>query len=361
VQPVQPVQPETPLTLDELRLSARNHSLPLEALRHPVTPIGLHYLLIHFDIPFVDMDEWRLELGGRVDRPLTLSLADMQARPQQTLAVTLECAGNGRSLLEPRPPSQPWVTEAVGTAEWTGTPLAPLLREAGLGDDALEVVFTGLDRGAQGGVVQDYQRSLPLEEALRDEVLLAWAINGVPLPPQHGYPLRVVVPGWYGMTHVKWLRSIAVVAEPFRGWMQEVSYRLRQTEDEPGTPVTRMLPRALLIPPGIPDFFTRSRMLAPGRHVLGGRAWSGHGPVERVEISVDGGDWQPAELEPPVSPWAWRGFSFVWDAESGEHELRPRATDSAGNVQPDEPQWNLGGFCNNAPQRVHVTVADDLG
>jgi len=348
------------ITLEELGLAARNHGLPLEALRHPLTPVGLHYLLIHFDIPAVDAASWRLELGGCVSQPLSLGLEQLRARPQRTLAVTLECAGNGRALLEPHVASQPWLTGAVGTAEWTGTPLAPLLEEAGIADQAVEVVFTGLDRGAQGGIVHDYERSIPLDEALRDEVLLAWALNGEPLPPQHGYPLRVIVPGWYGMTHVKWLRAIMLVDEPFHGYQQDVGYRLRQTEDEPGEPVTRMLPRALMVPPGIPDFFTRTRLLQPGSCLLEGRAWSGWAPIDRVEVSVDGGPWRPAELEEPLSSHAWRGWRLRWDATVGEHVLRCRAADAAGNAQPDEPSWNLDGYCNNAPQVVEVAVVDEL-
>src|SRR5262249_48849724 len=159
--------------------------------------------------------------------------------------------------------------------------------EAGLEDDALEVVFTGLDRGVQGEVEHDYARSLPLAEALRDEVLLAWAINGQPLPPQHGFPLRLLVPSWYGMTHVKWLRSITAVAGPFRGGQQDVAYGLRQSEEEQGAPVTRILPRALMSPPGIPDFLSRTRLVGAGPAVLEGRAWSGTPPVVRVEVSVD--------------------------------------------------------------------------
>src|SRR5207302_4874376 len=200
---------------------------------------------------------------------------EIKRRPAATRAVTLECAGNGRADLSPRPLSQPWLFEAVGTAEWTGTPLRPLLEEAGPLEGALEVVFTGMDRGIQGGVEQHYERSLSVAEALREEVLLAYAVNGQPLPPQHGFPLRLVVPGWYGMTHVKWLRSISVAAEPFRGWQQEVAYHLRDSEDEQGLPVTRILPRSLLVPPGIPDFLTRSRFLDAGPCVLEGRAWSG--------------------------------------------------------------------------------------
>jgi sulfane dehydrogenase subunit SoxC len=345
------------ITLEELQLAARNHGLPLEALRHPITPLGLHYLLIHFDIPFVDPERWRLELGGRVERPITLGLDELKSFPARTLAVTLECAGNGRALIEPRPLSQPWLSDAVGTAEWTGTPLAPLLLAAGLAADAVEVVFTGLDRGVQGDVEQDYARSLPVAEALREEVLLAYAVNGQPLPPQHGFPLRLIVPGWYGMTHVKWLRSIEVVAEPFSGWQQEVSYHLKDAEEDVGTPVTRMLPRSLMVPPGIPDFLTRTRLVEAGPCRLEGRAWSGWAPVERVDVSTDGGaGWRPAELGEPVSEFAWRGWTYEWEAGPGEHELSCRATDAAGNAQPATPAWNYDGFCNNAVQRVRVVV-----
>lgn len=344
--------------LEELQLAARNHALPLEALRHAVTPVGLHYLLIHFDIPLVDEQTWRLELDGLVDRPLTLALEDLRARPARTLAVTLECAGNGRALLTPRAPNQPWLLEAVGTAEWTGTPLAPLLEEAGLRPGGAEVVFTGLDRGVQGDVEHVYARSLPLAETRRDEVLLAYEINGQPLPPQHGFPLRLIVPGWYGMTHVKWLRSITVVGEAFGGWQQAVAYRIRASEDDPGTPVTRILPRALIVPPGIPDFLTRKRFMRTGPCLVEGRAWSGGGPIERVEVSVDGGRcWVDAALDEPVSEFAWRGWSTRWDASPGDYELACRATDAAGQTQPVSAAWNLDGYCNNAVQRVHVTVA----
>jgi sulfane dehydrogenase subunit SoxC len=345
------------ISLDELQLAARNHGMPLEALRHEITPVGLHYLLVHYDIPIVDEAAWRLRIGGRVHEPLELSLAGLRAREAVTRPVTMECAGNGRAQLDPRPVSQPWLTEAVGTAEWTGTPLAPLLAEAGLADDALEVVFTGLDRGVEGGVEQLYERSLTVADARRDDVLLAYAVNGAPLPPQHGFPLRLLVPGWYGMTSVKWLRAITVVAEPFTGYQQESGYRFRQSADEEGTPVTRMEPRSLMAPPGIPDFLTRRRFLEAGRVRLEGRAWSGWGPIERVEVSTDGGaTWAPAELGEPPGPAAWAPWWHDWDAPPGEHELCVRARDADGRGQPDAPPWNLGGYANNAIQRVRVTV-----
>lgn len=348
------------ITMDELGLAARNHAMPLEALRYPITPAGLHYLLIHFDIPAVEVATWRLSVDGLVERPLTLSLAELQARPAVTLPVTLECAGNGRALFSPRAISQPWLNEAVGTAEWTGTPLAPLLKEAGLRSDAIEVVFTGLDRGIQGGKEHDYQRSLTLEDAQRDEVLLAYAMNGAPLLPQHGFPLRLIVPGWYGMTHVKWLRGITVVAEPFQGYQQAGTYLFQTSEDDPGVPVTRMAPRSLMEPPGIPDFLSRTRFLRAGVCALHGRAWSGQGAIVRVEVSTDGGrSWQEATLgeAPASSPYAWRPWAFDWQATPGVYDLCSRATDSAGNTQPLDAPWNVGGYMNNAVQRVTVTVS----
>ena len=351
------IAPSSEVSLEELQLAARNHGMPLEALRYPVTPVGLHYLLIHFDIPDVDLAAWRLRVGGKVASPLELSLDDIRARPAVTRAVTLECAGNGRALLSPHVVSQPWLREAVGTAEWTGTPLAPLLEEAGVDEGAVEVVFTGLDRGIQGDVEHAYERSLPVAEAMRDEMLLAYAVNGAPLPPQHGFPLRLVVPGWYGMTHVKWLAAITVVDEPFTGWQQHVAYHVRQSEDEQGTPVTRMQPRALVVPPGIPEFLSRSRLVDAGPCDLEGRAWSGWAPIERVEVSVDGGEtWKDARLDEPESDFAWRGWTYRWEAEPGEFELCCRATDGAGNTQPLSPEWNHDGVCNNAVQRVPVLV-----
>ncbi len=358
-----PATPTETIDLDELQLAARNHGMPLELLREPITPAGLHYLLIHFDIPHVDPETWRLEIGGLVRQPLSLSLRELRARPARTLTVTLECAGNGRALIPGHNPSQPWLREAVGTAEWTGTPLAPILEEAGIAESTRNLVFTGLDRGLQHGIEHDYERSLSLDEALGEDVLLAYEMNGAPLPPQHGFPLRLVVPGWYGMAHVKWLRAITAIEGEFDGYQQAGTYRIMRFEDDPeAPPVERMLPRSLLVPPGIPDFLSRERHLSAGRVMLRGRAWSGHGSLEKVEVSGDGGaTWTDADLEPPLGPYAWRGFSFAWDATPGEHELCCRATDRAGNTQPLEPSWNYGGFCNNAVQRIRVAVGSAHG
>ena len=347
------------LTSEELQLATRNHGMPLEALRYDVTPIGLHYLLIHYDIPVVDPTSWRLRLGGLVETPIELSLDDIRARKSVSRTVTMECAGNGRTQMKPRPMSQPWVLEAVGTGTWTGTPLADVLQEAGVQDEACEVVFTGLDRGVEGGVAQQYQRSLPVADVLQGDALLAYELNGVPLPPQHGFPLRLVVPGWYGMTSVKWLTSIEAVSEPFAGFYQAVSYRFRQDADEPGDPVTRMAVRSLMAPPGIPDFYTRRRLLEPGPVQIQGRAWSGSGPIVAVEVSADDGvSWHAAEVTPGAEAHAWSSWRWRWEPPGpGDYVLACRATDTTGAQQPDAPSWNLGGYANNAIQRVPVTVA----
>jgi DMSO/TMAO reductase YedYZ molybdopterin-dependent catalytic subunit len=346
------------ISLEELQLAARNHGMPLEALRYEITPIGLHYLLTHYDIPAIDPGEWRLSVGGLVRNAMALSLDELRSRPRLTLPVTMECAGNGRARLSPRPISQPWLAEAVGTAEWTGTSLAALLEEAGVEQGAVEVVFTGIDHGMEGEVEQDYARSLPLPEALREDVLLAYEVNGQPLPPQHGFPLRLIVPNWYGMTSVKWLRSIEVVADPFQGYQQTHGYRFRDQPEDEGEPVTRIAPRALMVPPGFPEFLSRDRLMPLGPYRIEGRAWSGRGPIQSVDVSVDGGQtWYAAELGQPPGPAAWTPWSFQWTPpRPGVYELACRARDAAGNEQPLEPSWNVGGYANNAVQRVRVTV-----
>lgn len=342
---------------EELQLALRNRGMPLEGLRYPITPTGLHYLLIHYDIPEVNVDEWRLKIAGLFAKRLDLTLDEIKRRPRRTNPVTMECAGNGRALFAPRRISQPWLLEAIGTAEWTGTPLRKILQEAGISAAAKEIVFTGLDQGVEGDQVQFYQRSLTLDEAMREEVLLVYEMNGEPLPPQHGYPLRLLMPGWYGMASVKWLDRIEAVAEPFQGYQMVRAYRYAQSADDPGEAVSLIRARALMIPPGIPDFMTRDRLVGAGAVTLTGRAWAGRVRVSRVEVSADGGStWSEATLGEPESPYAWTPWTFVWSAKPGGHVLCVRASDADGNVQPMDQQWNFGGYANNGVQRVKVVV-----
>ena len=334
---------------EEVGLALQNVSLPLEALRYDVTPVGMHYTLSHFDIPRIDAAAFSLRIGKD-----ELSLSQLRSFPEETIRATLECAGNGRAAFIPRYPSMPWTHGAVSVADWTGVPLKALLKDLVPGD-AREVVFYGADRGFDSGVEHEFARSLPLDEAMRGDALLAWAMNGQPLAPQHGAPLRLIVPGWFGMASVKWLVRIEAVDRPFEGYQQAVGYHYRKARGERGEPVRLMKVKSLMAPPGIPDWYTRRRLVDAGRVAIEGRAWSGGVPVRRVELGVDG-EWRDAELEAQSGPFAWQRWRCTWRAERGEHELACRATDERGAVQPLAPDWNVGGMGNNAVHRVAVTV-----
>jgi DMSO/TMAO reductase YedYZ molybdopterin-dependent catalytic subunit len=339
----------------EVALANRNSGMPLEALRYDVTPAGLHYLLIHFDIPDIDAAAWTLRLDGLLQRPARLGLEELRRMRARTVRTTLECAGNGRAQGSPRYPSMPWLEEGVSTADWTGVPLSFLLDQLKVRGSTREIVFHGADRGFEGGIEHSFSRSLPVAEAMRDDVLLAYAMNGAPLPPQHGAPLRLVVPGWYGMASVKWLERIEAIDTAFDGVQQVRSYHFRQEASEMGIPCARMRVNSLMVPPGIPDFFGRRRTVDAGRVEILGRAWSGDGEVKRVAFAVDGA-WQDAFLEPAAAPHAWRRWRANWQASAGRHELRCRATDATGAMQPLEPPWDVTGFGNNSAQSVEVLV-----
>lgn len=287
---------------------------------------------------------------------MKFTIDELKRCPRRTLRVTLECAGNGRAAMTPRSQSQPWHHEAVGTAEWTGTPLKALLQRAGIAAGARDVVFYGRDRGFDCGIEHNYGRSLSPEQALGNDVLLAWAMNSAPLLPQHGFPLRLIVPGWYGMASVKWLDRIQVIDRPFDGFQQVGTYIYRKRADEPGVPVTTMRVKSLMVPPGIPDWYSRRRLVEQGPVALLGRAWSGSGvPITKVELAV-AGHWREARLDPEADRYAWRGWYFEWHVTPGEHDLMCRATDANGETQPTEQRFDCGGFGNNAVQRVQVTV-----
>lgn len=342
---------------EEVQLANRNHGTLLETLRHDVTPAGLHYLLNHFDVPYVpDASAWRLEVTGLIERPLRLSIDELRALPQKTQRVTLECAGSGRANFTPRWPSMPWMHTAVGTAEWTGTPLQHVLERAGLSPRAVEIAFIGADRGFDKGVEHAYGRSLKPDIALGDDVLLVYAMNGEPLLPQHGFPLRLIVPGWYGMANVKWLERIEALDQPYKGFQQVETYIYKTSATDPGIPVTQMRVKSLMVPPGIPDWYSQQRLVEAGPVTIFGRAWSGVGvPISKVEVAVDGA-WAPTTLDPVAGPYAWRGWRFDWNAPRGDHQLACRATDANGNTQPFEPTFDRGGFGNNMVHCIEVTV-----
>jgi DMSO/TMAO reductase YedYZ molybdopterin-dependent catalytic subunit len=342
-----PSTPRGPVPVQDRPFNAET---PLEALLEPLTPAELVYVRNHFDVPEADAERWRLRVGGTVEHPRELSLEELQALPRHDVTLTLECAGNGRKLMDPLPPGVPWGLGAVSTVRFTGTPLSALLERAGLRPGTVEVVFTGADRGeAEPGRTVAFARSLPVEEALHPDTLLAWEMNGQPLPPDHGHPLRLVVPQMYGMASVKWLTRIEAVSHPFDGYYQD-HYRYETPGEEKAPRVTRMRVRALIATP------------ADGAEVEGsvevrGIAWSGEAPVTRVEVSCDGGgSWAEAELGTAPSAYVAALWRLRWTPPGpGAYTLLARATDAAGNTQPLDPLPNVRGYGNNSVQRVRVT------
>jgi DMSO/TMAO reductase YedYZ molybdopterin-dependent catalytic subunit len=346
------------ISYEEAVLAFRCHGFHLEMLDRPITPLGSHYVLIHFDIPTLQAENHAITVGGRVNKELTLTLADLKARPAVKQPTIMECAGVGRSYAHPRSIYVPWFSEPMGVYEYTGTPLRPILEEAGLLDDATEVVFTGFDVGIDLGVKHPFERALPVDEALKDGVMLAWDANDQPLLPEHGFPLRLIVPTWYGMASVKWLKKITVIDHTFQGVEQKLVYRLQTSSSDGGRPTREKAVRAAMKPPGFPDAISRMRFVEAGPVELVGMAWSGFGSVTKVEVSTDDrATFQPATLGEPVSPFAWTPWRFTWDArDKGEVILSSRATDSAGNRQPLKAFWNVQGMSQNGVERIPVRV-----
>lgn len=279
-----------------------------------------------------------LEVAGAVDRPLRLGMADLDRFPSRDMVVTLECAGNGRAYLDPPVAGEQWALGAVSTARWTGIQLAALLEEAGPRTDTIEIGFEGAD---------GFIRSLPLAVAQHPDTLLVTGMNGEPLQERHGAPLRLLVPGWYGMASVKWVRRVAALTEPFRGHFQAERYVIE------GRPVTRTLVRAVISTP------VAGSRVAPPAVRLAGFAWSGSGGISRVEVSGDGGcSWMEAILGEAAPPYGWTRWSLDWvPSRAGEVAILVRATDSGGDVQPLAPSWNELGYCNNAvvPHKLVVS------
>lgn len=330
-----------------------NAATPLRALEGHITPSRLFYVRNHFEAPQLDKATWRLEVTGAVDRTLEMSLAELQALGETEITLLMECAGNGRASMQPRPPGTPWRFGAVSTARFAGVPLKAVIEQAGLQDQVLEILFEGSDQGkVETGHTVNYKRSLPRSKALEPNTLLAWSMNGSPLPDHHGHPLRLIVPGWYGMASVKWLTRIEALVEPFEGYFQSDRYVYKPSSEAPETPVTGMKVRSLITTP------EDGAAIRSGQVTVRGVAWSGRAQVVRVEVSVDGGEtWMEADCTLRGSIYEPCDWEYTWAVEEeGTYRLAVRATDEHGNRQPLEPDWNALGYGNNAVHRIVVSV-----
>jgi DMSO/TMAO reductase YedYZ molybdopterin-dependent catalytic subunit len=322
-----------------------------------VMPNARFYIRNHFQIPSLDPEAFRLTVSGLVDRPLSLGLRDLHNMRSETLVVTMECAGNGRTLFNPPVEGEKWSLGAVSTAEWTGVPLAEVLDRAGVRTGAREALFRGADCGTVDGRPDTvrFDRSLRLDVARDADALLAYAMNGEPLPVHHGAPLRLVVPGWYAVASVKWLTDIELIERPFSGPYQGTKYEYEWHRDGRivREPVTLQRVRALITEP-MPREAVR-----PGSVVVRGVAWSGAAPIAHVQVSVGGGDWQEARLVGERNRHSWQWWELITRVEEpGRVSLRARATDMADRTQPEQAEWNRHGYGNNSIQQVWIQVGE---
>lgn len=331
-------------------------------LAETLTPLDSFYVRGHGAVPEIDAGDWRLAVAGLCGSPLRLGLEDLRGRfREREVVATLQCAGNRRAGLievEDIPGEAPWGPGATGTARWTGVYLADLLVAAEVDARARHVAFVGVDRAEEAEPPQAYGASIPLQKAMSHEVLVAWAMNGEPLPPVHGAPLRMIVPGYVGARSVKWLERIEIRADPWDGYFQETSYRLLAPGQEEGPGEGMALGEValnsdILCPPD------RSTV-PPGGITVEGYAFAGGSRrVARVDVSTDGGgSWRQAELDEDLGPWAWRTWRLAVELGPGEHELLCRAWDSAANLQPERPDsvWNPKGYVNSSWGRARVSA-----
>jgi DMSO/TMAO reductase YedYZ molybdopterin-dependent catalytic subunit len=336
--------------------SPENSETPLESIHGWVTPNSLFFVRNHFEAPAIDLPTWRLRIEGCVNHPIEFTWEQLMALPQRSVFATVECAGNGRSFLQTPAPGVQWGAGAIGHAEWTGVPLCRVLEEAGVRPDSVEVLFEGCDRGSESDHPEPmhFARSLPLAKALDRDTLLATRMNGELLSPSHGFPLRLFVPGWYGVASVKWLRRIEVLDRPFHGYYQSVKYTVqRQTpRGQEKVVVGPMAVKSELIRPAA------GAELGIGTNRLFGVAWAGEEAVARVEVSTDGGrSWNPADLIGPCTPYCWSLWEYLWEvAKPGDYKLLTRAVSESGRVQPAQHDPLNGGYLIHHSRPIPVRV-----
>jgi sulfite oxidase len=334
-------------------------------LEQPITATDAFYVRSHGTVPERDHGDWRLRVDGAVERPLSLSLETLQeAFRERHVTATLQCAGNRRAgliAIRDIPGEAPWGPGATGTAVWSGVALADVLELAGPSAEAAHVGFVGADQCPEAKPAQVFGGSIPLDKAQRPEVLLAWAMNGEPLPAVHGAPLRVVVPGYIGARSVKWLERIELRSEPWAGYFQRVVYRLLAEDEEPA--MDRGIALGLIALNSAVLSPADGATVAAGPVTVSGYAFAGGDrSVQRVDVSTNrGASWSRAELHEDLGRWAWRQWEITLTLQPGEHEILVRAWDSSAATQPEDEAalWNPKGYVNNARPRIRVRVVAD--
>jgi len=333
-----------------------NSETPLSEMRSWVTPNVFFFVRNHFDEPDITPEAWRLQVRGHVRTPRIWTWEELASLPERTVFATMECAGNSRSFLHPVEPGVQWGAGAVGHAEWTGVPLLSVLERSKMLSDAVEIKCEGADSGTEPDHPQlmRFARGLPLAKALHPDTLLAFRMNGEPLTRSHGAPVRLIVPGWYGVCSVKWITRLEVLDEMFSGYFQTNKYTIRRREaaGERKVRLTRMAVKSQIIRPG------PNAALQPGVNRISGIAWAGEEAVAAVEVSVDGGaTWNKATPVGPQAPYSWALWEYLWDAtRPGEYALMCRATSTAGETQPAAHDPLRGGYMINYHQPHPVKI-----
>jgi DMSO/TMAO reductase YedYZ molybdopterin-dependent catalytic subunit len=328
---------------------------PVTALVDEYTPNDIFFVRSHFGPPAMDISSWKLHVEGMVERPADLSMSQIRKLGAAKAPAFLQCAGNGRALFRPKVAGAQWERGAVGQAMWRGVPLSDVLKHAGVKPGAKFVTFLPGDH-PMAPTVPKFLRSIPLDKAM-DDVLLAWEMNGTALPLLHGAPLRAVVPGWAGDHWIKWLRGLRVSDAEDPGFYMQTGYKVPTEPIPPGgkpakvKTLTTIPVKSLIARPA------EGSALTAGKQTIQGVAFGGKGPITQVEVSVDDGQsWEPARVDRMPAPGAWQRWKLEWRAQPGQHVLLARATDSAGEIQPRDPQWNPGGYLYNAWDSVRCEV-----
>jgi len=335
-------------------LSQDCRATPLSRLLADRNEPGEHFLRSHHGIPQIAERDYALEVTGLVTRPIRWSLTDLRKLSHTTAHVTLECAGHRRTELDPPATGVPWALGAVGHARWAGGQLTDLLSIVRPLPEATHLVFHGCDLGDIAGydAPQSFSRAVPLADPAIRETILAWEMNGRRLEPEHGYPVRAIVPGWYAVSSVKWLTHIEVINGEFDGFYQAIDYRLREEgESEPGRELTHMPVSSLITSPETAD------VIPAGEVLVRGIAWGGTGGVGGIDVQVDDGEWLSARIDPGPGRHAPTQFSVTVDLAPGKHLVRSKARDRDGNRQPDTMAWNSRGYGVNDVYTVTLTVS----